>query len=102
MLKEKLEKLEKANKVAGEDVEMEADGEEESEAATTEQTAALLKRLSQLIAGEKSEKAMPEDLKDENRLKQLQEGIRDCRSSIAKLQPPAKRRAELEEELRKQ
>ena len=67
----------------------------------SEQTAALQKRLNQLVAAEKSEKAMPDDLKDETRAKKIQGAIRDCKINIAKLQPPAKRRAELEEELRK-
>ena len=76
-------------------------GAEVSEEAMSEQKAAHQKRLSQLIAAEKSEKEMPDDIKDEPRAKRIQEAIRDCKNNSAKLQPPAQRRAELEEELRK-
>ena len=101
MLKEKLEKLEKASKATGEDVDMEIKTDGVDEEAVSEQKAPLQKRLNQLQAAEKNEKALPEDFQDETRFKKIQEGIRDCKIKITKLQPPAKRRADLEEELRK-
>ena len=95
-----MEKLEKANKVSGEDVDMEIKTDGVDEDAVSEQKASLHKRLNQLQAAEKNEKALPEDFQDETRFKKIQEGIRDCKNKITKPQPPATRRADLKEELR--